>query len=108
MAGGALSETMLMTLCAAASGQLRERLREGVDEQEFKGLFVTAAGMLALSMYCAAEGRERLTSFKAGNLSLTFAQDEEPATAASLRAQAERLLAAYLRDEGFAFLGVRG
>ncbi len=97
-----------MTLCRAASGQLRARLREGVGTQEIKELFVTAAGLLALSMYCAAGQRERVSAFKAGNLSVSFDAGEEPATAASLRAQAERLLAAYLKDEGFAFLGVRG
>ena len=103
-----ISETALMTLCRAAAGELKRRLREGVSPREIKELFVTAAGMLALSMYIAAEDRPLVSSFRAGNLAVGCRADGGGATAASLRRQAEDLLAAYLRDEGFAFLGVRG
>ena len=112
MAGGEVSETVMMTLCKAAAGELRERLRKGVRAAEIKEQFVAAAGVLALSMYIAAGASSvparAVKAFKAGNLSVTCAEAGEPVSAASLRRQAERMLSAYLRDEGFAFLGVRG
>lgn len=109
MAGGEVSETVLMTLCKSAAGELRERLRSGVSAAEIKERFVAAAGVLALSMYAAAGAAPApaVRAFKAGNLSVSCA-GAETASAASLRRQAERMLSAYLRDGDFAFLGVRG
>lgn len=103
-----ISETALMTLCGAASAQLKARLREGVSAAEIKEQFVTAAGMLALAMYIASEDTPAVSSFRAGNLSVGCRAGGGEATAASLRKQAENILAAYLQDEDFAFLGVRG
>lgn len=108
MCGGEISETVMRALCRAAAGELRQRLREGVGAEEIRELFVAAAGVLALSMYTAAGGRSTVTSFKAGNLSVTCADGGEPVSATGLRRMAENMLAAYLRDEGFGFLGVRG
>ena len=109
MAGGEVSETVLMTLCMSAAEELRGRLRSGVSAAEIKERFVAAAGVLALSMYIAAGASPApaVRSFRAGNLSVSCAGTEVP-SAASLRRQAERMLSAYLRDEEFAFLGVRG
>lgn len=98
----------MMTLCRAAAGEIKQRLREGVGAGEIKELFVAAAGVLALSMYVAAGARPAVTSFKAGNLSVTCADGGEPVSAAALRALAENMLASYLKDESFGFLGVRG
>lgn len=105
---GEISETALMTLCAAAAGELKRRLREGVSAGQIKEEFVTAAGMLALSMYIAAETKPDVTSFRAGNLAVGCRAGGGDVSAASLRRQAESLLAAYLQEGDFAFLGVRG
>lgn len=103
-----LPETAAMTLCGAAEGELARRLRGDVDIEEIRETFVAAAGVLALSMYMAAGGRGAVTSFKAGNLAVSCAGGGEAASADRLRALAESMLSAYLRDESFGFMGVRG
>lgn len=111
LAGGEVSETVLRTLCSAAARELEHRLRDGVSPRQIRELFVTAAGVLALSMYIASGAApapaHTLKSFRAGNLSVSCADPDEPVSAASLRRCAERMLSDFLRDEGFAFLGVR-
>ncbi len=104
----ALPETAMITLCSAAEGELRRKLRDGVRVADIKELFVAAAGVLALSMYMAAGAKSAVTSFKAGNLAVNCAGDGLTVSAPALRAQAESMLSSYLRDEGFGFMGVRG
>lgn len=108
LCAGELPEAAVMTLCAAAEGELKRRLRDGVSVSDIKEAFVAAAGVLALSMYMAAGARPAVTSFKAGNLAVSCADGGETASADRLRALAESMLSAYLRDEGFGFMGVRG
>ncbi|MCM1150234.1 MAG: hypothetical protein NC319_09170 [Butyricicoccus sp.] len=103
-----LPETAMMTLCAAAEGELGRRLRADVSAADIRELFVAAAGVLALSMYMAAGARPAVASFKAGNLAVSCADGGETVSAGKLRALAESMLSSYLRDEGFGFLGVRG
>lgn len=103
-----LPETAVMALCAAAEGELGRRLREGVSVSDIRETFVAAAGVLALSMYMAAGARPAVTSFKAGNLAVSCADGGETVSAGRLRALAESMLSAYIRDEGFGFMGVRG
>lgn len=93
----------LTALCAAASAELLARLREGVDVESIKPLFVTAAGVLALSMFIAL-GDEGEYSFKAGSVSVSGGN--KAASAHSLRMQAETILSAYLSDRGFQFKSV--
>lgn len=95
----------LSALCEAASAELLNRLREGVDVESIKPLFVTAAGVLALSMYIAL-GDSGSYSFKAGNLSVS--SGGSAVSAHSLRQQAESILSAYLVDRGFEFRSVEG
>jgi hypothetical protein len=104
--GGEVSEQVLKRLCQVSSQELVSRLREGVDAQEIEEQFVAAAAMLALSLYLAAEYGENVESFAAGSLSVKLSG--ERVSAASLRRQAELILSAYLKDQGFAFLGVEG
>lgn len=104
--GDESSGNLLKSLCEAASGELRARLRQGVAPEDIKETFITAAGVLALSMYMALEESAFSGQVKAGSLSVT--RSGGGASAASLRQQAEAMLAAYLQDQGFAFLGVRG
>ncbi len=108
MCASELPETAFMTLCSAAENELRRRLRDGVTAAEIKELFVAAAGALALSMYMTAGGKGAVTSFKAGNLAVSCAADGGNASPHTLRALAENLLSAYIRDESFGFMGVRG
>lgn len=93
----------LASLCEAASSELVARLKEGVEPESIKPLFVTAAGVLALSMYIAL-GDKGETGFKAGDISVSFGG--RAASAHALRTQAEAILAAHLRDRGFEFRSV--
>ena len=103
--GRADSEGTLSALCEAASAELMGRLREGTDVESIKPLFVTAAGVLALSMYIALGG-DATESFRAGNLAVTIGG--ERASAHVLRQQAESMLCAYMADRGFDFRSVEG
>lgn len=104
------SAGILKAVCASAAAELESRLRKGVSSGEIQELFVTAAGMLALSMYLelAAVPGDRVGSFSAGNLSVRLDGGTVSASAAKLRKYAEHMLAAYLDGGGFEFVGVRG
>ena len=103
------SAGILKAVCASAAAELESRLRKGVSSEEIQELFVTAAGMLALSMYIELSGLPgaRVGSFSAGNVSVRLDGGAVSASAAKLRKYAENMLAAYL-DGGFEFMGVRG
>lgn len=98
------SEELIKRLCSAAAAELEAKLRDGVKVEDIKEQFVTAAGVLALSMYTALGGAKTPRSFRAGQLSVEFGGKN--ANADSLRRAAESMLAGYLTGRGFAFLGV--
>ena len=102
LAGAAADDTVLTAMCAAAAAEIEGRLKEGVSPEDLGSTFVTAAGVLALSLYCASG--EKLRSFRAGELSMSCSSVD----AESLRLAAEQMLAGALRDRGFGFRGVRG
>nr|DAG12561.1 MAG TPA: head-tail connector protein [Caudoviricetes sp.] len=104
------SAGILKAVCASAAAELESRLRKGVSSEEIQELFVTAAGMLALSMYVELDGvpKDGVGSFSAGNVSVQIDGGSVSTSAASLRKYAERMLAAYLDSGGFEFMGVRG
>ncbi|NCB51058.1 MAG: hypothetical protein EOM54_04140 [Clostridia bacterium] len=109
LGGDAADAAVLEKLCAASASELESRLREGMTSDGIGELFVTAAGVLALSMYVEVGGADGAKSVKAGNV--TVARREAGggiASAAALRREAEAMLSAYLRDRGFGFVGVRG
>ena len=105
LAGEDADRTILTAMCGAAASELEARLRDGVSAEALGSTFSMAAGVLAMSMYCAVERPEKIRSFRAGDVSVNYGGE---ATAESLRSAAEALLAAYLRDRGFAFQGVQG
>ena len=95
---------VLRMLCAQAAGRLAGRLREGVAPEDCGEAFPLAGAWLALAgLYAGGDGVERFT---AG--SLTIQQRDGTERAAALRLQAEQVMKPYLRDDGFAFRGVRG
>ena len=106
LAGDSADTELLTAMCAAAASELEARLREGVSVQALGSTFQMAAGVLAVSMYCAVGQPEQVKSFKAGNVSVDYGGGK--ATPESLRSVAEAMLAAYLKDRGFDFMGVRG
>ena len=106
LAGERADTTVLTAMCAAAAAELEARLKSGVSAEELGETFTAAAGVLALSMYCAVRNVEGLKSFRAGELSVEYADGEVSPEA--LRQAAEGMLSAYLADHGFGFRGVPG
>ena len=106
LCGSGADAALLSAMCSAAAAELAGRLREGLTPEELGERFVAAAGVLALSMYCAVSDAGRLKSFKAGSLSVEYADGE--ASPEGLRAAADRMIADCLADRGFEFRGVPG
>lgn len=98
----------LRTVCRAAAQELEKRLRAGVKSSDIEELFVSAAGILALSMYMELYDlpESKLDSFSAGELNIKFNSGERLESAATLRRRAESMLSAYLECGGFEFRGV--
>ena len=100
---------VVRSVCEMAGNELLQRLREGISAQAIQPLFVSAAGILALSMYIQLNGSDETSVFSAGNLSVSRRTPEQVnASAYTLRRQAESMLSAYLVDNGFDFRGVQG
>ena len=90
-------------LAETAQAELMKRLREGVSVQEIKPLFITAAAMIACSMFYAAKA-DGAKSWSAGKVSVTTED-----ISVQMRDRAEMLLAGYLdAGSGFEFMGVQG
>ena len=96
-------------VCETAGNELLQRLREGISAESIQPLFVSAAGILALSMYIQLSSVDEVSAFSAGSLSVSRrTQAQIVDSAHTLRRQAESMLAAYLVDNGFDFRGVQG
>lgn len=106
LAGENADEVVLAAMCDAAAAEIEARLKEGVTLEDLGSAYVTAAGVLALSMYCAVSDPERLRSFRAGDVSAEYGDISD--SAEHLRAVAESMLTGSLRERGFGFRGVRG
>ena len=100
----------LRSVCASAGAELESKLRAGVKGSDIEELFVSAAGLLAISLYLELEDfpKEKIDSFKAGELSVKLREGTRQQSAASLRKRAESMLSAYLDCGGFEFTGVPG
>lgn len=99
---------LLEALCTAAEAELAGRMREGWTPEQCGDAFSCAAAMLTAAgmMTCRANGDvEQLT---AGEVSLRLGGGGTCETAAMLRRHAAALMAPYWKDDGFAFVGVRG
>lgn len=101
-------EAALRPLCQAAEEELTGRLRPGVTVEDCGDSFQLAAAMLALSGLAAAGAAGGVRRFSAGDVTVEEQSTDAEARAAVLRRQAERMLAGFLRDDGFAFRGVCG
>lgn len=104
-------EKILSVLCAGELSAWRARLREDVDEEDCHETLVVACAWGALAAIGTAweNGAGRVVSFSAGDLSVRETEGQTAEESANaLRRQAERLMAPYARDEGFAFWEVEG
>ena len=104
-------EEILSVLCAGELAAWHRRLREDVSEDECRGTLAVASALGALAAMETAweSGSGGIVSFSAGDLSVREADGQTAEKRAdNLRRQAERLMAPYARDEGFAFWEVDG
>ncbi len=97
----------LLHLCQAAHDELIAKLRQGVTVETCKAAFIIAAAWIALAGLCISREDEDIISWSAGDVSVQKSRDagNRPEV---YRAQAERLMAPYMKDSGFTFLGVKG
>ncbi len=101
---------LLRLLCTAAERELEGRLKEGCTAEDCGESFLCAAALLAAADFrsMASAGGDAM-SFTAGSVSVsTGGSSEQEKQTSLLRRQAKRLLASWLKDDGFAFRGVKG
>lgn len=97
---------LLDIMCEAAKAELERILIHPMESEAEKSLFLSSAGMLAVSGYMQTGTHGDITSFKAGSVQIQRSEGKSDALA--LRERAYRLLAGYIADADFAFVGVRG
>lgn len=102
-------EELLLPLVQTAMNQLTLRLRDGVTPEGCGPAFPLAAAMTAMDGLSGATGGGAggVTSFTAGDLTIRK-EAGSGGQSGGLTAQAERLLAPWLGDNGFVFQGVEG
>ena len=95
--------TVLQTLCMATHATLQARLREGLTPEDCKADFIAASSLLALAALGSVREEDGLEQITAGDL--TIRKKDGDAASNCLRAQAELIIAPYLKDR-FSFRGV--
>lgn len=97
-------EELLLPLVRAVVSAMEGRLRAGVTPEDCGDAFLLAAAMVVMDGLEGVAGNGRVTSFTAGDVSIHTGADKSE----SRTAQAERLMAPWLGETGFAFRGVAG
>ncbi len=95
-------QQVLQALCTAKVSMLTARLRRGLSPEDCKADFIAAASLLALADL-GSIGDDGLEQISAGDF--TIRKGSRDAASNCLRAQAELMIAPYLKDR-FAFRGV--
>lgn len=96
-------QNMLDALCTAVTASLQARLRDGLTAEDCKADFIAAASLLALAALGNVGDEERVEQISAGDF--TIRKGGSDAASNCLRAQAELMIAPYLKDR-FLFQGV--
>lgn len=103
------NEVVLMEAAQAANAELSARLKDGISPEEIRELFISAAGVLTLSAYSQLGDASDISSFKAGDISVSRrGAGAVRSSAQALRQQAENMLFGYIEDRSFGFRAVRG
>ena len=103
MGAGEEQMSLLLPLIEASVTGLKSRLKAGTTPEDCGSAFPLAAAMLAMEGLTAAEGGGGVEAFTAGEVSLRMGENR-----LAMTAQAERLMAPWLGETGFAFVGVSG
>ena len=104
MGAGEEQDELLLPLIEAVSAGLERRLKPGVAPEDCGSAFLLAAALCAMDGLEEAAGTAGVSSFTAGEVSIHTRGREE----GTRTDQAQRLLAPWLGETGFAFRGVRG
>ena len=105
---GALTEqqaNLLNMLCGASTASLEARLREGLTAEDCKADFIAAASLLALSAMSSVGSEVRTEQITVADFTVKTSKPSSNTAANCLRAQAELMIAPYLKDR-FSFRGV--
>ena len=94
---------LLKVLVQAAESSLRNRLRDGLTEEDCKADFVAAASLYALAALQEAGKTGGLEEFRAGDL--TVRRSGMDTSSKCLQRQADLIIQPFLKDR-FAFVGV--
>ena len=94
---------LLKVLVQTAESGLRNRLRDGLTEEDCRADFVAAASLYALAALNEAGRSGGLEEFRAGDL--TVKRSGMDTSSRCLQRQAELIIQPFLKD-GFAFVGV--
>lgn len=94
----------LSLLCAAAVEELKGRLKPGIAPEDCGEAFLMGAAWLALAGLESTES-DGVESLTAGDVTIRKGEGEFRRKALEL--QARTVMKPYLKDEGFAFKGVR-
>lgn len=100
-------ESALSSLCQGAYTLWESRLRDGLEPEDCREIFLMACAWTALGSFSAAVQSGDPVSFSVGDLSVTQGGAGD-AAGRSLQAQAEKLMLPYTADASFAFLEVMG
>ena len=96
-------------LCASALSSWTARLLPNVRAEDCSAALVPASAFSALCSFLSVRNAaEPVVSFSAGDVSLRCAENGRGETIKNLEERAERLMAPYVLDGKFSFLGVRG
>ena len=96
---------ILRALCTASAASLQTRLREGLTPEDCKADFIAAASLLALAAMNGVSNEEQTEQITVGDFTVRNVKGSSDAASNCLRAQAELMIAPYLKDR-FSFLGV--
>ena len=94
---------LLKVLVQTAESSLRNRLRDGLTEEDCKADFVAAASLYALAALNEAGRTGGLEEFRAGDL--TVKRSGMDTSSKCLQRQADLIIQPFLKDS-FAFVGV--
>ena len=95
---------VLERLCAAVEQQLEEQLLPDMAADRYEQSFISAAAWMALAALSDGRQADGISGFTAGNLSVQRGNG----SGHCLRLQAQLLMAPFVKDAGFCFLGVPG
>lgn len=96
---------ILDALCMSATSSLQSRLREGLTPDDCKADFIAAASLLALAALNGVSDAEQTEQITVGDFTVRNVKGSSDAASNCLRAQAELMIAPYLKDR-FSFRGV--